>query len=95
MKPLKKFVNEKDLRLFVKNFLKKNLKGLPEAAKIEIKVIEINPPKVELYFPFHSEGNLLRVFEVDFLIKELYNFGIKVDIFYLDDFEAGLSQCHI
>ncbi|MFN3567445.1 MAG: hypothetical protein ACK4UR_00850 [Caldimicrobium sp.] len=95
MKPLKKFVSEKDLRLFMKNFLKKNLKGLPEAAKIEIKVVEFNPPSVELYFPFHSEGNLLRVYEVDFLIKELYNLGIKVDIFYLDDFEASLNQCRI
>ncbi|MFN4131609.1 MAG: hypothetical protein ACK4GE_00855 [Caldimicrobium sp.] len=92
MKNLKRFRSEKDLRLFVKNFFKKNIKGLPEEAKIEIKVLNVNPPKIQLFLPFYSEGNLLRVLEVDFLVRELYNLGITVDIFYLDDWEVQLIE---
>ncbi|BAU23644.1 hypothetical protein THC_1276 [Caldimicrobium thiodismutans] len=82
---MKSFRSEKDLRLFVKKFFKENLKGLPEMAKIEIEVYSLNPPSVKLYFPFYSEGNFLRAFEVDFLLAELYNLGIKGSLFYQDD----------
>jgi hypothetical protein len=85
MKKAKGFRNEKDLRLFVKRFLKENLKGLPEGVKIEIEVSSLNPPEVNLFFPFYSEGNLLRTLEVDFLLTELYNLGISCHLFYLDD----------
>ncbi len=85
MKKAKGFPNEKDLRLFVKRFLKENLKGLPEGVKIEIEVTSLNPPEVNLFFPFYSEGNLLRTLEVDFLLAELYNLGIGCHLFYLDD----------
>lgn len=92
MKSLKKFRSEKDLRLFVKNFLKKNLKGLPEEAKIEIRVVKVDPPKIHLFFPFYAEGNMLRALEVDFLVRELYNLGILVDLYYLDDWEVQLIE---
>ncbi|WP_038056871.1 hypothetical protein [Thermodesulfobacterium hydrogeniphilum] len=83
----KNFKSEKDLRLFIKKFLKENLKGLPETAKIQIKVLNIKPPQVVLEMPFYSEGNLIRVNEVDFLIQHLVNLGIRVNIIYLDDIE--------
>lgn len=85
MKKLKSFHKEKDLRLFVKRFFKENLKGLPEDVKIEVEVSSLNPPSVNLYFPFYSEGNFLRAFEVDFLLAELYNLGIICNLFYQDD----------
>jgi len=85
MKSLKNFRSEKELRLFVKRFFKERLKGLPEGTKIEVEVVSLKPPVVNLYFPFYSEGNLLRVFEVDFLLSELYNWGIEGHLFYLDD----------
>mgnify|MGYP001626347895 FL=1 len=85
MQKWKNFRKEKDLRLFVKRFLKEKLKGLPEGVKIEIEVSSLNPPTVNLYFPFYSEGNLFRAFEVDFLLGELYNLGINCNLYYLDD----------
>lgn len=85
MKKLRNFRNEKDLRLFVKRFFKENLKGLPEGTKIEVEVSSLKPPVVNLYFPFYSEGNLIRAFEVDFLLAELYNLGIACNLFYQDD----------
>ncbi len=83
----KNFKNEKDLKLFVKRFFKENLKGLPETAKINVRVICVKPPKVLLEMPFYSEGNLIRINEVDFLLKELSAFGIETIIAYLDDLE--------
>lgn len=94
MKNLKSFRNEKDLRLFVKRFLKERLKGLPEGTKIEVEVASLKPPSVNLYFPFYSEGNLIRAFEVDFLLAELYNLGIECSLFYQDDIgERNGSFC--
>jgi len=83
----KSFKNEKDLRLFVKRFLKEKLKGLPPESKIEIEVIKVKPAEVILKFPFYSEGNLIRANEVDFLLKDLMEMGIKAHIRYVDDFE--------
>jgi hypothetical protein len=82
---VKNFKNEKDLKLFIKKFLKKNLKGLPPESKIEIEVIKIKPAEVILKFPFYSEGNLIRVNEVDFLLKKLIDLGIKAQVKYIDD----------
>lgn len=84
---IKNFKNEKDLKLFVKRFLKGNLKGLPPESKIEIEVIKIKPAEVILKFPFYSEGNLIRVNEVDFLLKTLIDLGIKAQVKYIDDVE--------
>ncbi len=92
MKRSRKFLSEKDLRLFVKRFLKDHLKGLPEGTKIEIKVLDYLSPKVQLLFPFYSEGNVLRALEVDFLVKELYNVGIEAEVYYLDDWEVFLND---
>lgn len=85
MRKSKDFRSEKDLKLFVKRFLKEKLKGLPEDTKIEVEVFSLKPPEVNLYFPFYSEGNLIRAFEVDFLLAELYNFGIVCNLYYQDD----------
>jgi len=81
----KSFKGEKDLRLFVKNFLKTRLKGLPEEKKIKVKVKNFKNLEVSILMPFYSEGNLIRANEVDFLLDELLNLGIKPVIFYLDD----------
>ena len=86
---VKNFKNEKDLKLFVKRFLKENLKGLPPERKIEIKVIKIKPAEVILKFPFYSEGNLIRVNEVDFLLKNLMDLGIRAQVKYIDDVEIS------
>jgi len=85
----KHFKNEKDLRLFIKRFLKENLKGLPPESKIEIEVLKVKPAEVILKFPFYSEGNLIRANEVDFLLKDLIELGIKAHIVYVDDFEIN------
>jgi len=84
---VKNFRREKDLRLFIKKFLKENLKGLPPESKIDIEVIKIKPAEVILKFPFYSEGNLIRANEVDFLLKDLINLGIKAQVKYIDDVE--------
>lgn len=79
------FLSEKDLRLFLKRFLKEKLKGLPPDFKIEIKVFSHQPPQTALKIPTHSEKNLLRAHQVDLLIRELSEAGIAVEVFYLDD----------
>ncbi len=71
----------------MKKFLKENLKGLPPESKIEVEVLKVKPAEVLLKFPFYSEGNLIRANEVDFLLKDLMELGIKAHIKYLDDFE--------
>jgi len=84
----KGFKKEKELRLFVKNFLKNNLKGLPEDKKFEVKVKSLSPPCVQIFFPFYSEGNLIRANEVDFLIgKLLEEYQIIAEVVYLDEAE--------
>lgn len=85
---VKNFKKEKDLRLFIKKFLKENLKGLPAESKIEIEIIKIKPAEVILKFPFYSEGNLIRANEVDFLLKNLIDLGIKAQVKYIDDVEV-------
>ncbi|RKX61284.1 MAG: hypothetical protein DRP29_00790 [Thermodesulfobacteriota bacterium] len=85
----KHFKREKDLRLFVKKFLKTHLKGLPKGVQLEIKVKSLKPPLVSLFFPFYSEGNLIRANEVDFLLKDLENLGIKAELYYIDDTERN------
>ncbi|WP_153303805.1 hypothetical protein [Thermosulfurimonas dismutans] len=81
----KNFLSEKDLRLFLKRFLKEKLKGLPPDFKIEIRVFSHQPPRTALKIPAHSEKNLLRAHQVDLLIRELSEAGITVEVFYLDD----------
>ncbi len=83
----KVFKTEKDLKLFIKKFLKTHLKGLPTEIKIEIKVTKIKPAEVVLKFPFYSEGNLIRVNEVDFLLKKLMEYKINAQVHYMDDLE--------
>ena len=87
-----KHKTEKDLRLFVKKYIKERLKGLPSDKKLEVKVKSVSPPIINLYLPFFSEGNLIRANEVDFLIADLEKLGLKVEIFYLDDlfYEANI-----
>lgn len=80
-----KFKKEKDLRLFVKKFLKEKLKGLPSEKHFEVEVESLNPPAVRIFSPFYSEGNLLRAHEVDLILLELYNLGILAKLFYEDD----------
>jgi hypothetical protein len=80
-----KFRKEKDLRLFVKKFLKERLKGLPSEKPFEVVVESLNPPVVRIFSPFYSEGNLLRAHEVDTILLELYNLGIFAKLFYEDD----------
>jgi len=87
----KKFKNEKDLRLFIKKFLKQNLKGLPPESKIEVEIVKFKPAEVILKFPFYSEGNLIRANEVDFLLKTLIELGIKAHIKYIDDIENDIE----
>lgn len=88
------FKNKKDLRLFTKNFLKLNLRGLPEESYLQIKIepLTLNPPRVRIVLPFHSEGNLIRANEVDFLLEELLNLGIEGEILYIDDLTERLEK---
>ena len=79
------FLSEKDLRLFLRRFLKERLKGLPPDFKIEIEVFSHKPPKSALKIPTHSEKNLIRAHQVDLLVRELFEAGIAVEVFYLDD----------
>jgi len=85
MKPRKGFSSEKDLRLFVKNYLKSNLKGVKDLVKAEVIIKKVKPPEACLKLPFYSEGNLIRCNEVDFLMKELEKAGIKAEVYYIDD----------
>jgi len=86
-KSKKTFKNKKDLKLFIKNFLKTYLKGLPEEIfpQIEIEPLGLKPPKVRIVLPFYSEGNLIRANEVDFLLERLLILGVTGEILYLDD----------
>jgi len=84
-----KFKKEKDLRLFVKRFLKERLKGLPDEKPFEVYVESLKPPIVKIFSPFYSEGNLLRAHEVDLILLELYNLGILVKLYYEDDLGEG------
>ena len=79
------FISEKDLRLFIKKFLKSRLKGLPADFKFEIGVKTLRPPKVFIQIPAHSEGNLIRTHQWDHLVAELEEQGLGVEVFYLDD----------
>jgi len=80
-----KIQNEKDLRLFVHKFLRTRLKGLPPQFRFEIKPLSLRPRLVRVVVPAHSEGNLIRVTQLDHLLEELEALGIYVELYYLDD----------
>ncbi len=82
----------KDLKLFVKRFLKENLLGLPKDKVFEVRPEGLNPPRVKLFLPFYSEGNLLRAHQVDILLSELYNLGISTKLFYEDDWVEAMED---
>ncbi len=79
------FRSPKDLRLFLKGFLKEHLRGLPPDFRIEIEVLSHAPPRALLRLPAHSEGNLIRVHQVDLLVSHLAEMGVEVEVFYMDD----------
>ncbi len=81
----KTFRSPKDLRLHLKHFLKDRLRGLPSDFRIEIAVLSHRPPRAALFIPAHSEGNLIRVHQVDRLVAELAEMGIEIEVFYADD----------
>ncbi len=76
---------EKDLRLLVSRFLKTHLKGLSPGFRIEVEVLSLRPPQVAIKIPAHSEGNLIRVGQVDQLVASLEAFGLGVEVLYEDD----------
>jgi hypothetical protein len=84
----RKFKNEKDLRLFLRKFFKERLKHCEQPLKLEVKVERVTPPKAKVFLPFHSEGNLIRLNEVDFFLKELSDQNIEVELYYEDEKEA-------
>ena len=84
----RKFKSEKDLRLFLKKFFKEKLKHCEQPLKLEVEVERVSPPKAKVLLPFHSEGNLIRLNEVDFFLKDLFNQGIEVELYYEDEKEA-------
>ncbi|GEM_PF-2146456 len=81
----RKIRSEKDLRLFVRGFLKEKLRGLPPHFRIEVEVLDPPSKRVAVRIPAHSEGNLIRIMQVDHLVEELENYGLQVEVFYLDD----------
>ncbi|AEH44819.1 hypothetical protein Thein_0945 [Thermodesulfatator indicus DSM 15286] len=83
----KKARTEKDLRLLTQKFFKESLKGLPPGFRIKAQVLSINPPRVMVKIPAHSEGNPIRITQVDQLIEELEDFGLEVILCYQDDLE--------
>ncbi len=84
-KKAKQLNSEKALRLFVKNFLKEKLKGLPPDFRLGIKVLDPKKKKVAIKIPAHSEGNPIRIAQMDRLTEELEKMGLEVELFYLDD----------
>ncbi len=76
---------EKDLRLLVKRYLKLHLKGLSPGFRIEVEPLGLRPPRVAIKIPAHSEGNLIRVTQVDQLVASLEAFGIAVEVLYQED----------
>ena len=82
---LKNPKSEKDLRLGVQKFFKEGLKGLPPGFRIEAEVLSLRPPRVLVKIPAYSEGNPIRVAQVDYLVAELEAQGLEVVICYLDD----------
>ncbi|MBX6422706.1 hypothetical protein [Thermosulfurimonas sp. F29] len=79
------FRSAKDLRLFLRWFFREHLRGLPPEFRIEAKVLSVRPPRAALFIPAHSEGNLIRVHQVDLLVEELAATGIELEVFYADD----------
>ena len=77
--------NEKDLRLRVQKFFKERLKGLPPGFRIQAEVLGLRPPRVLVKIPAYSEGNPIRVAQVDQLVAELEAKGLEVILCYLDD----------
>ncbi len=83
----RKFKSEKDLRLFLKKLFKEKLKHCEQPLKIEVKVETLTPPKAKVFLPFYSEGNLIRLNEMDFFLKTLCEEGIEVELYYEDERE--------
>ncbi len=79
------FRSEKDLRLFLRKFLRERLRGLPADFRIGIEVRSVRPPRATLKLPVHSEANPARAHEVDRLVAELEARGLELEVFYLDD----------
>ncbi len=84
-KQLRKANNEKELRNLVRRFFKEHLKGLPPHFKIEVQVLKMRPNKVIILLPTHSEGNLIRVAQVEQLVARLESVGINIEVLYEDD----------
>ncbi len=84
-KRAKKLHTAKDFRLFVKGFLKEKLKGLPPDFRLEVEVTDKKAKKIEVKIPAHSEGNPIRITQVDRLVEELEEMGLEIEILYLDD----------
>jgi len=86
-----KIKTDKDLRLFTRKFFREKLRGLPPDFRLEINPLSLRPHRVRLHIPAHSEGNLIRVTQVDHLIEELEDLGIEVELYYLDDLEERVD----
>ena len=84
-KEAQKIRTEKDLRLFVRRFLKERLKGLPPEFRLEVDVLSARPRKVVIKIPAHSEGNPIRILQVDQLLEEMGHYDIQAEVRYLDD----------
>lgn len=81
----KNFVSCKDLRLWLRRFFRERLRGLSPDFRLEIAIFSHRPPRAALFLPVHSEGNLIRVHQVDRLVAELAEAGIEIEVFYADD----------
>ncbi len=84
---MRSFRSLKDLRLFVKKFLKERMKGLPPEFRIEVEALDYKNPRVLIKVPVHSEKNLVRAHQLDVLIKELEDSGVLSELCYIDDLE--------
>ncbi len=84
-KVFKQIKTEKELRLAVSRYLKTHLKGLSPGFYLGVEVVTLRPAQVIITIPAHSEGNLIRVAQMDCLAASLEQMGVAVEIFYLDD----------
>lgn len=84
-KLLQKVRSEKDLRHVVRRYLRAHLRGLSSGFRIEVEALDLRPKRVAIKIPAHSEGNLIRVAQVDRLVAELEAMGLEVEVLYQDD----------
>ncbi len=96
-KRLRKANSKKELRNLIRRYLKEHLKGLPPHFKIEVEILEMHPNTAVILLPTHSEGNLIRVAQVDRLVGDLESIGINIEVLYEDDLaekrEIYLRSC--